>query len=439
MAETVLVRYLDPVKSDYVNRRVSEIRPTGVYMGGVVTWVSVNSVTVGAVLAEIQDATVDESGVRSTNQIKYFNDTSTPVTITGLGSSFYIVLRWTHTADATTDKPEYLALAGTNVKSTDVILCKVINNTIDYAERSMPKTYDSNLKVQPTYNRTTPTPTFDATSVEVLGGYVYKNTSLNTPEEIKFQLVNVSSASTGYVYIKNGGTVSFSSTPTDVLIVLAKITRATTTTEISRNAITDMRSSFSKASVPDGVTLNIIPAGYEGAGKWGIPDSAIITAKVADTNITNAKLAGTSTNYNASGAVGQYKINSTAVDGTTIQVNNSGKLNVASTFKSFGDFTTRDTSNTTFSVETTYYATTDGFIGVTNTGGSTSIYVSKTKASVTGESSAVLRAQLSQYSNTRIKCATLPISAGEYFKVAGDVVQSFWWKPIATGGCIRQS
>lgn len=240
--QSISLKYQAPGNSAEVNERFLNIRPTGIYSGGVLTVVDGSHASLSPAVCEIGDDTY-QVRVETTTAVNIAVGTATP----------YVVLRWSYTG-TTLDYMEVLAVSSASIQSTDLVVAKcsfagVVLNGFDYGDstypRSVPNVQNLWLKVIPKGS---------SLKAMILPGYYQSHTgsvhiSLQETDALvpptansKIYLVYLD-IETGAVAIDSSGTEAASpSAPSyNGRMVLAEITLSSTGTEITDSDIKDVR------------------------------------------------------------------------------------------------------------------------------------------------------------------------------------------------------
>jgi hypothetical protein len=260
--QTLSLKYGAPGNSSEVNRRFVDVRPVGIYSGGVLEIVDGTHAKLSSLVCEISDGT---------HQVRI--STTTDVTVLVGSSTPYIILRWSYTGDVS-DYMEILAVASGSIVSTDLVVAKCsfgggVLNGFDYGDstypRTFPNTQDFSLKVVP------------ATGMQmyVHPGYYQDNLqsylipfqltdALTAPaSDSKVFLVYID-ADTGTVEVDASGLAEATPSAPDYngKLVLAEVTVASTDTSITVDMIRDVRPhvTHGQESV-DGTTITRNTAG----------------------------------------------------------------------------------------------------------------------------------------------------------------------------------
>jgi len=261
--QTLSLKYGAPGNSSEVNRRFVDVRPVGIYSGGVLEVTDNTHASLSALVCEIGDGT-HQVRVATTTTVSVLVSSATP----------YIILRWGYTG-TTSDYMQILAVASGSILSTDLVVAKCTFtgggalNGFDYGDSTHPRTYpntqDFSLKVVP------------ATGMKmyVQPGYFQDNAqSVLVPFQLTDALTAPASNSqiflvyidptTGTIGVDTSGVAAAS--PVAPLyngkIVLAEVTITSTTTTITESMIKDVRPhvTYGQEKV-DGTTIERSSAG----------------------------------------------------------------------------------------------------------------------------------------------------------------------------------
>jgi hypothetical protein len=241
--QTLSLKYQSAGNSQEINERFVGVRQTGIYSGGLLTVVDDTHASLATLVCEIGDGT---------HQVRVETTSVVSVTV-GVGTP-YVILRWSYTGN-TSDFMEILAVASGSVLSTDLVVGKCsfagsVLNGFDYGDathsRTAPNVQDLWLKVLPR----------GSGSLKALvypGYYQAHDQSVFVPLQETDALVPPSASSkvylvyfntsTGAVAIDSTGVEGASPSPPDYTgrLVLAEITLASSDTEITVDAIKDVR------------------------------------------------------------------------------------------------------------------------------------------------------------------------------------------------------
>ena len=237
--QTLYVKFFDPVDSVVANGIAKNVRKTGIYSGGYLTYVDDVSITLSALECEIGDGTY---------QIRALTATSVPLTVST--TLKYIVLRWTYTGSASSDYLDFQAVTLVNILDNDLIVgvCVFSGTTLtgfDYTLRSTPDVSDLFLKAEPTVAA--------SMYARIRAGRVsYGSVNYDIIDQLSPLFVAPSSNSwvvlvqvgtTGAVALSYGA-AAVSPTAPDYggLVTLAEVTIAAGATTISASNIKDVRS-----------------------------------------------------------------------------------------------------------------------------------------------------------------------------------------------------
>lgn len=142
--QLITIKYFDPADSTIVNKRYVDIRPTGIYKGGLLTKVTDSSVTLAVSVSEVRDADY---------QVRV--ETRSAATISVAPATPYVVIRWTYVDGVVSNYADLLAVASGSIQQYDVIVGKCLYSGatltgFDYGERTEPKNFENFLKVEAT-------------------------------------------------------------------------------------------------------------------------------------------------------------------------------------------------------------------------------------------------------------------------------------------------
>ncbi len=240
--QKVTLLFYAPANSGEVNLRFQDIRQKGIYTGGRLSIIDSSNAQLSPLVCEISDGTY---------QVRIA--TTTAVNIAVAQATPYVILRWTYTG-STSDYMQILAVATPATNDLVVGKCSFTGGGalqgFTYGDtsypRSTPNTLDLFLKVEPT----------EATElkVRIRAGRVQNDketiviidqkSSLFTapPANSKVYLVYID-RSTGNILIDSSGVAAASPSPPDYggKMVLAEVTLASTSTNITSNMIKDVR------------------------------------------------------------------------------------------------------------------------------------------------------------------------------------------------------
>jgi len=254
--QTVSLIHYTAATSPNVNKRHQDIRELGIYQGGRLTAVVDKSVSLSSLIAEISDGTY---------QVKV--ETTTVVSLTAVEATPYFVLRWTYTG-AASDYMEILAVA--TPLTNDLVIGKCIFtgggdlSGFNYGDtaypRATPRTHNLFLKVEPTEDT--------ELTVRVRAGWVQNNAAVKAVIDQKSSVFTAPSANSKVylVYINiTSGNVTIDSSGAEAAspvapayagkMVLAEVTLASTSTNITASMIKDVRGFIIPSAIPDELTL----------------------------------------------------------------------------------------------------------------------------------------------------------------------------------------
>jgi len=262
-SQLLSLKYGAPGNSEEVNRRFLDVRPVGIYEGGVLSVVDNTHASLSSLVCEIGDGT-HQVRVATTTSVSILVGSATP----------YIILRWSYTGD-TSDYMEIKAVASGSIVSTDLVVGKCVFtgggalNGFDYGdsehERTFPNTQDFSLKVVPG----------SGMQMFVNPGYYQDNLqsflipfqltdALSAPaSNSKIFLVYIDAA-TGTVEVDTSGAAA--ATPVapnyNGKLVLAEVTVPSTATSITASMIKDVRPHVTHGQEEvDGTTITRTTAG----------------------------------------------------------------------------------------------------------------------------------------------------------------------------------
>ena len=262
-SQTLSLKFGAPGNSAEVNRRFVDVRPVGIYEGGVLSVVDSTHTSLTALVCEIGDGT---------HQVRIATTTAISVVV---GSAIpYIILRWSYTG-TTSDYMEVLAVNGTSILVTDLVVAKCAFsgggalNGFDYGDGSYPRTHpntqDFSLGVVPaTGLRMYIQPGYFQDSAESTLIPFQLTDALSAPAaNSKIFLVYIDTA-TGTVVVDSSGTAAAAPVAPvyNGKLVLAEVTLASTTTTITASMIKDVRPhvTYGKEAV-DGTSVTRTTAG----------------------------------------------------------------------------------------------------------------------------------------------------------------------------------
>ena len=384
--QNITIRYYTVANSLEVNRRHVSIRLTGIYSGGYLSIVDNANASLSVVVCEIGDGT---------HQVRA--ETTVAVTIGVALATPYVVLRWAYTG-AITDYMQILAVATPAANDLVVAKCTFTGGGnlqgFDYEDssypRSTPNVQDLFLKVQPTENT--------ELKVRIRAGHIQKIASSIDISDQKSDLFVVPSANSRVylVYIDtSNGTVNIDSTGTEAAspaapdykgkLVLAEVTLASTSTNITAGMIKDVRNFITAAIEPDDTTIEV-----GSNGKLAVKD----------------------------GSIGNDQL------GTITSL--------------FGSWTDKDSLNNALAQNNVYKPGSDGFVVVPeeSTGGLN--YHFYTDSSNPPTTDRYNQTQvLNGASAWRAPAFQIPVKKNDYWKVTGTS-GTIYWLPIGHGTCVKQ-
>jgi hypothetical protein len=265
-AQTVSIKYHDPVDSYIVNERHRDVRPPGIYVGGMITIQSgaAGTISLSALVCEIRDTQY---------QVRIETTIAVNKTLTTVNN--YLVLRWVYTGSESAD---YMLITATSSPATnDLIVGKGTFSgstliSINYSERTWPNRHRYYLAVEPT-----DTP---SSSVRVRSGSVISANAM--PTFVATQLVDLSAYSAGQtvvVAVNDSGTVVSSRIDVTVASVAGRVILAEITIPaggiITLSDITDRRAFLVQPTIPDDVLLE-----KDATGKLTIKNNSIDKSKI---------------------------------------------------------------------------------------------------------------------------------------------------------------
>lgn len=274
-SQVLSLKYGASGNSDNINKRFQDVRLVGIYSGGSLVVVDSSHIKITPLICEVSDGT---------HQIKI--QTTVDVTLSISSATPYVILRWSYTGDSL-DYAELLAVASGSLLDNDVIIGKGVFtgggnlNSVTYSERTNPEYAHLALKVIPT----------EDTELKVLikSGRIQNGTqTIDIPEQksslftvplsnSRIDLVYINPL-TGAVSIAQGVTAANPSAPSYAgKIVLAEITLASTSTDITADMISDKRAYITKYP-PDGDSVYIET---DVNGNYTLVDNSIESTKVS--------------------------------------------------------------------------------------------------------------------------------------------------------------
>ena len=242
-AQTITVKFFDPVDSDVANRIALGVRKTGIYSGGYLTKINDTTASLSAFDCEIGDGIYQIRGA-----------TAIGVNVTVAPATPYIIIRWTYSASASADYMEILGVASGSVTTNDIIVgvCVFSGSTLsgfDYTLRTNPNVFDLFLKTEPTvaasmYGRVRAGRVSYGTTMYDIIDQLSPLFTAPSAGLTRLDLLQVSAL--GALAITQGTPVSIPSTPTapsqNNLVTLAEILLIAGQTTITILDITDTRS-----------------------------------------------------------------------------------------------------------------------------------------------------------------------------------------------------
>ncbi|HEC65251.1 MAG TPA: hypothetical protein ENI23_08155 [bacterium] len=239
--QDISLKYHEAAEARKFNRLFRSIRERGLYAGGYLAIVDDTHVTLDVLLCEIGD---------NTYQVKISTAVSVSVVV-GVAIP-YVVLRWVYTG-AVSNYMDVLAVSVGNIQDNDLIVgkCNFIGATlsgITYLERTNPKVIDLFLLVEPTAPASMKVrvragrANFGSVNYDILDQLTVTLVAPGSNSRIDVIYVNVD----GTIQIL-AGTAAASPSPPDYAdnVVLAEITLASATTEITEDEIKDVRNFLS--------------------------------------------------------------------------------------------------------------------------------------------------------------------------------------------------
>lgn len=241
-SQTLSLKYGAPGNSAEVNRRFVDVRPVGIYEGGVLSVVDNTHASLSAVVCEIGDGT---------HQVRVA--TTVAVSILVAQATPYIIFRWSYTG-TTSDYMEILAVNSSSILATDLVVAKCTFtgggalNGFDYGDSTYPRTHpntqDFSLKVVPaTGMRMYVQPGYFQDSAQATLIPFQLTDAITAPaSNSQIFLVYIDTA-TGTVGVDTSGVAAASPVVPayNGKLVLAEVTVASTTTTIIGSMIKDVR------------------------------------------------------------------------------------------------------------------------------------------------------------------------------------------------------
>lgn len=274
-SQVLSLKYGASGNSDNINKRFKDVRLVGIYSGGSLVVIDTSHIKITPLICEVSDGT---------HQIKI--QTTVDVTLSISSAAPYVILRWSYTGNSL-DYAELLTVASGSLLDNDVIIGKGVFtgggnlNSVTYSERTNPEYAHLALKVIPT----------EDTELKVLikSGRIQNGTqTINIPEQksslftvplsdSRIDLVYINPL-TGAVSIAQGVAAANPSAPSYAgKIVLAEITLASTSTDITVDMISDKRAYITKYP-PDGDSVYIET---DVNGNYTLVDNSIESTKVS--------------------------------------------------------------------------------------------------------------------------------------------------------------
>lgn len=253
--QVVNLLYHSRADSGTVNKRFVGIRKTGIYSGGYLSIVDNSHASLSTLVCEITDGTY---------QVKI--STGSSVNIAVASATPYVVLRWSYVGSEINDYMGFMAVASPATNDLVVGMCTFTGGGnlqgFDYSERTTPSILDLFLKVEPTSDT--------ELRVRVRAGRIQngketidipdQKTTLFTPpsSNSKVYLVYVNRA-TGAIAIDSSGTAAASPVAPNYAgkLVLAEVTLASTSTNITSSMIKDVRDITNMSYDPDNITIEV--------------------------------------------------------------------------------------------------------------------------------------------------------------------------------------
>ena len=376
--QTVTLKFFDPANSGLVNTRFKDVRETGIYSGGYLTVVDTSHCLLSTFVAEVTDGTY---------QVKVA--TAAAVNIAVALATPYVVIRWAYLGSASLDYASLIAVATPATYDVVVAKCSFSGVSLvgfDYGNatypRTTPDTHKLHLNVEPTVA--------SELRVRVRAGVIQGFTAATfVPDQLSDLFVVPASNSridllyvdpdSGAVAIDSSGTAAASPVAPAYKgkIVLAEVTIASTSTNITASMIRDTRCFLTRTIDPDGTTLGF--------------------------NATTGKLE---------------------------------RINPSTTWPGFGAVTNLDSLGSTIIQGYSYIANSDGFLSL-NVGFSYAYIYAKIATVWT----VVAHSAENDGPTGGGSFVSYAVSSGEEVKITyhPSYFSSCWWKPIGTTGrLVRQ-
>ena len=381
-SQTVTILYHTIASSSVVNKRFQDIRQVGIYEGGYPTIVDDSHASLSTLVCEISDG-IYQVRIETGSEVS---------SIAVAGATPYIVLRWAYIG-AASDYMEILAVDTPATNDLVIAKCEFDGsghlNAFNYQDsiypRTTPNTHDLFLKVEPTADT--------ELRVRVRAGRIQISSGVIDIADQKSDLFVLpgSDSRIDLVYVTDAGSIAIDSSGTaaavptspayDGKLVLAEVTVANGDTNITADKIKDVRNFITLPHAVDDVTIE-----KSSAGKLQVKDNSIDDEKL----------------------------------GTITSV--------------FGVRTNKDSLGVTLVKNTTYKATSDGFVEgwVYNSGEAITYVYSDANNPPTTEIY-----QLEPESGDRGTFSLL-VRKNEYWKVTSSYTPYFHWTPIGNGECQKQ-
>jgi len=252
--QVVSLIHRSAASSPNVNRRHQDIRQCGIYQGGRLTAVVGLAASLSELVCEISDGT---------HQVRI--QTTAAISLTAVIASPYFVLRWTYTG-AASDFMEVLAVAAP--LANDLVIGKcvfagAVLTGFDYGDaaypRSTPNTQDLFLKVESTEDT--------ELKVRIRAGRIHNYVGNIDVADQKSDLFTVptSNSRVDLLYLDKDGNVAIDSSGTPAAtpvapnyngkLVLAEITLASTSTNITDSMIKNVRNWVALPQSVDDTTI----------------------------------------------------------------------------------------------------------------------------------------------------------------------------------------
>lgn len=268
--QDVSLMYYTVANANEVNARFRDTRKIGIYKGGYLSKVDDTHVQLSPLVCEITDGTYQVK-VETTEVVGKIVSLSIP----------YVVLRWVYTG-STADYMEILSVASPTTYDLVVGRCTfsgTILTGFTYDERNTPSTYDLFLKVEPTESSELRV-RVRAGRIQVVSGVTnipdQKSNLFSVPGNPNSRIDLVYVTNTGAIEIDNSGTPAVNPTPPSYKgkMVLAEVTIAYNSTNITSSMIKDVRSFISPPNEPDNTSLE---KGSDGT--WRVKGSGVVTGE----------------------------------------------------------------------------------------------------------------------------------------------------------------